>query len=845
MKFYTNVNLVRNNILLRGYENGERVQFTIPYKPSLYISSKNDNPHYRTLDNKPVDRIDFDNVYEARDFIKSYDGVSGMRIFGLEKFVYAFINESYVGEINYDPELINVINIDIETGESEEGGFPDIQKANNPVTAITIKKKNEYVVLGCGDYTPSSDNIKYLKCKDEEALLNNFLRIWNMKAYSPDIVTGWNIEFFDIPYLVNRITKLLGSDEAKKLSPWHILEEHTIEANGRELQSYRPLGITVLDYLQLYRKFIFVKQESYRLDHIASVELGERKLDYSEYESLFDLYKKDYQKFIDYNIKDVDLVSKLDDKLKLIELVYALAYDAKINFEDTFASVKPWDVIIHNYLMTKRTVVPFYEPTHGDDTIIGGYVKEPMIGKHEWVVSFDLNSLYPHLIMQYNISPDTFVRRLQEDLDIDAILEGGLKTIEHEYLPNDYTITANLCLYKKDKQGFLAGLMQKMYDDRVVFKNKMLDAKKAYEASADKTSPEAIQLDKDISRYHNLQMAKKIQLNSAYGALANKYFRWYDLNHAEAITASGQLSIRWIEKKINIYLNKLFGTQGADYVIASDTDSIYVKFDKLVSNVFAKRETPPEALEISRFLDKVCKEKIEPYIDNCYQELSVYVNAYAQKMKMKREAIADKGIWTAKKRYILNVYNLEGVEYSHPKLKIQGIEAVRSSTPSSVREMFPPALDIIMNKTQKDMHKFIIDFRNEFKKKPFEEVAFPRGCKGINKYKDSASIYKVGTPIHVKGALLYNEFIKSRDLTNKLQRISEGDKVKFAYLKVPNPLHNTVIAVPSYLPKELGLQNYIDYDMQFDKSFLEPLRHILDPIGWKTEDTVTLEDFFT
>jgi DNA polymerase elongation subunit (family B) len=660
-----------------------------------------------------------------------------------------------------------------------------------------------------------------------------------MKTYNPDVITGWNVEFFDIPYLVNRIRLLLGEEEAKKLSPWRHLEEHTIEVYGRNQQAYRPMGIAMLDYLQLYKKFIFVKQESYRLDHIAFVELGERKLDYSAFETLDDLYEKDHQKFIEYNIKDVNLVSKLDDKLKLIELVYALAFDAKINFEDTFASVKPWDVIIHNYLMTQRIVIPFHQPSKENDAIVGGHVKDPILGMHKWVVSFDLNSLYPHLIMQYNISPDTFVKKLNYDINVDAILKGGLKEIQHEYLDSNYTITANLCLYNKNKQGFLAGLMQKMYDDRVVYKDKMIASKKEYE----KTHAE--QAEKDVARYHNLQMAKKIQLNSAYGALANRFFRWYDLNHAEAITMSGQLSIRWIEEKINIYLNKLFKTSGTDYVIAIDTDSIYVAFDKLVGTVFANRDTPPTATEISKFLDKICTEKIEPYIDNCYQELAEYVNAYAQKMKMKREAIADKGIWTAKKRYILNMYNLEGVEYAKPKLKIQGIEAVRSSTPSACRDNIKTALGIIMNEGQDALHKFIAEFKQEFYKLKFEDIAFPRGCNGMNKYKDASSIYKLGTPIHVKGSLIYNDFLIKNELTNKLQRIYDGDKIKFAYLKVPNPLHATVISVPNYLPKELLIDNYIDYDMQFEKSFIDPLKYILESIGWKPEKTVTIEDFFS
>lgn len=834
MKFYTSVNLVRNNILLRGYNGDERIQESVPYQPYLFITSKTGNTKYRTMQGKPVDKLMFDSASEARDFLKTYKDVEGMTVYGFDRFAYTFIYDEYPGEIVYDPAKINVITMDIEVASDE--GFPDIQKADNPVTAITLKRKDEYIVMGCGDYTPSSDKVKYLKCKDEYTLLSNFVKVWNMPTWNPDIITGWNIEFFDIPYLVNRIRNLLGEQEAKKLSPWKILEENEVENRGNKVQTFRPMGVAVLDYLQLYKKHTYVQQESYSLNNIAFEELGEKKLDYSEYESLLDLYKNDYQKFIDYNIKDVDLVTRLDDKLKLIELVYALAYDAKVNYEDTFASVKPWDVIIHNYLLDKKIVIPQFESKATDEALVGGFVKEPQVGLHKWVVSFDLNSLYPHLIMQYNISPDTFVKRLPYDIDVDGILDGKLNAIRDDF--EGCSIAANLCVYSNEKQGFLAELMQKMYDDRVVFKQKMIEAKKEFE----KTHSE--QAGKDIARYHNMQMAKKIQLNSAYGALGNQYFRWFDMNHAEAITMSGQLAIRWIEKKINIYLNKLFKTNEVDYVLACDTDSMYITLDKLVSTVFANRDKPPSDIEITKFLDKVCGEKIEPYIDSCYQALADYVNAFDQKMKMKREAIANKGIWVAKKRYILNVYNNEGVEYAEPKLKMQGIEAVRSSTPSSVRSNIKKSLSIIMNKDEKTLHEFIDKFREEFNKLPFEDIAFPRGCKGVNKYNDASQIYRKGTPIHVKGALLYNRLLEQKNLGKKYQKISEGDKIKFAYLKMPNPIHDTVISVPSVMPKQLGLQNYVDYDMQFEKSYLDPLRNILSAIGWNTEQTVTIEDFF-
>lgn len=507
-----------------------------------------------------------------------------------------------------------------------------------------------------------------------------------------------------------------------------------------------------------------------------------------------------------------------------------MSYDAKVNYNDVMTTVRPWDIIIHNYLLEQNIVIPFMTKQKMTDSLVGGFVKEPKIGLSKWVVSFDLNSLYPHLIMQYNISPETFMARIPFP-SVDELLRGEYEIREQDL---DLSHAANGCLYSKDQQGFLPALMEKMYNDRTKYKKLMLEAKQRYENNKNEED------EKLSARYHNMQMAKKIQLNSAYGALANQYFRWFSFEHAEAITMSGQLSIRWIEKKINQYMNKLLKTKEVDYVIASDTDSIYVCMNELVKYAVVSDE-----LLIVDMIDKFCERKIQPYIDSCYQELADYMNAYQQKMQMKRETIANKGIWKAKKMYILNAWNVEGVQYSEPKLKMQGIEAVRSSTPVVCRDNIVKALGIIMNGTELELHKFISDFREEFMTLPFEQVAFPRGVKGMEKYYRKKDIYASGTPIHVKGALLFNRFIANNTIHN-IAQISDGDKIKFAYLKTPNPMHDTVIAAPDELPDELNfLDKYIDRETQFQKSFLDPLISITSVIGWNTEPKATLEEFFS
>jgi DNA polymerase elongation subunit (family B) len=826
MTFYTNFFLRGSKLYIRGYDKGLPFDDVLYYKPYLFVPAKSGS--YKTIDGKTVDKIEFSTVREAKDFIEKYKDIDQFQVYGSTNFAYVYINDCFKNDVEYDASLVSVLTLDIECDSSD--GFPDIGLADKMLTSITIRKNGRSsAVFSYGDFHTNDPNIFYVKCENEEDLIKKFLKVWSSDAWRPDIVTGWYIEFFDIPYLINRISRVLGMDWARKLSPWKILDERTIDFKGKQSQSFNINGIAVLDYYQLYRKFSFANHENYKLDYICSIELGEKKVDYSEYGTLHELYKNNFQKYIEYNIHDCILVDKLDDKLKLIDQVMALAYDAKVNFTDTMTTVRSWDTIIHNYLMNDNIVVPQVKQNNNLNSLVGGYVKDPQIGLHKWVVSYDLNSLYPHLIMQYNISPETFVKRVDIP-SIDKLLNN-----EWEYRDGSVTYAANGCTYHKDKQGFLPALMEKMYNDRSKYKKMSIDAKKKYESTK---NPDDQKL---IARYHNLQLAKKIQLNSAYGACANAYFRWFNFNHAEAITTSGQLSIRWIEKKMNEFMNKLMKTDNTDYVIASDTDSIYINMGPVVEALDVDNKTDHE---ICRIIDKFSEQKIVPYMEQSYSELANMMSAYQHKMQMKRETIANKAIWKAKKMYIMNAIDIEGVEYAEPKLKLQGIEAVRSSTPHVCRDNIMQAIKIMLSGDVYKLRKFVDNFKSEFMNMPFEAVAFPRGIKDLGSYRDAANIYKKGTPIHVKGALIFNSLLKKQGLKN-IQPIANGDKIKFAYLKLPNPVKDTVISVPDFLPNELGLDKYIDRDMQFLKTFIGPISTIATIIGWSLEDNASLEDFFS
>jgi DNA polymerase elongation subunit (family B) len=832
MKFYTHFSKLGNHILVRGYSNGKRFNDKVEYNPVLYVPANNQQSEYRTLDGQFVAPVSQGTMRDATEFMKRYEDVDNFKIYGSTNFPYVYINETYPGKLDYDPSQIKVANIDIEVGS--ENGFPEPESASEPITAISFKISGHFYVFGCGDFVTERDDVTYTKCRDESNLIMSFLDAW--ETTSPDIVTGWNIQFFDIPYLNNRISRLLGDNTAQRLSPFRRVNDRTTTIHNKPQTVFELVGIATLDYLELYKKFTYSQQESFSLNHIAYLELGEKKLDYSEVESLHQLYKTNFQKFIEYNIHDVDLVDRIDAKMQLIDMALALAYDAKVNYNDVFTQVRMWDTLIHNDLIEQNIVVPQNVHTSKDTQFAGAYVKDPLVGMHEWVVSFDLNSLYPHLIMQYNVSPETIVNGRHTSITIDNLLAG-------EYQAQDeYCMAANGHYFKRDKQGFLPAMMQRMYDDRSLYKKKMIEAQKAYEKETDKDQKREIS--NQISKYKNLQLAKKVQLNSAYGALGNQYFRFFDTRQAEAITLSGQLAIRWIEIKLNGYLNKLLKTKEVDYVIASDTDSVYVNLGPLVHMVYGQKgETKIET--IVDFVNKACVEKFEPFIDKSYQELADYMNAFDQKMQMKREVIANKGIWTAKKRYILNVYDSEGVRFAEPKLKMMGIEAVKSSTPMSCRDKIKESLKIVMNGNEQKFQEFVGDFKQEFKTLPFEDIAFPRGVSELTKYSSSSELYSKGTPIHVRGAIVFNALLKKHKLTKKYQLIQDGDKTKFCYMKVPNPVQENVFSILTVLPKEFNLNKFIDYDLQFEKAYLDPLRTIVNTIGWKPERGSSLESFFT
>jgi DNA polymerase elongation subunit (family B) len=831
MRFYTNVKQLGNNIYVRGYEDGVSFKDKVEYRPTLYLRSP-EKTKYKTLQGEYLKPINPGTIWETRKFIEQYNDVDNFHIYGDISPVNQYISDNYPEEnIEFDINKIKIYIIDIETTSTY--GFPNVEEVREEVLLITIQDfatKKTYT-WGSRPFSETVENNTYVECANEIELLERFIQFW--ESDYPEIISGFNCEFFDIPYLLRRIATVMSESDAKRLSIWKNIRERKVkvEKTNREEYVYDIVGLSCLDFLSLFRKFSGIKLENNRLETVAQEVLGETKLDHSQYETFAEFYTNDFATFTRYNIIDCELVSKLEESLGLIGLALAMAFDTRVNFEDVFFQSRMWDSIIYNFLKRNNICIPQREETTlKTEKFKGAYVKDTQVGKFNYIVTYDVHSLYPSIIRTFNISPETLVQQRNQKVSVDSILT------EEFTNDTDYSVCANGSMYTKSFQGFLPKLMEKLYNDRVIYKKMMLAAKAEYEKNPSE------EIKKKINVYNNYQNVKKTVLNSAFGTLGCEYFRYYDLSNAEAITYTGQAIIRWLEQKLNAFLNKIAGTTDFDFAIAMDTDSIMVNFEPIIQRIFGNREV--EMVKVIDFMDKVCSSKIQECIDESFKEICDTLNSFENHLSMKREKLCSSGLWVAKKNYIMKVWDNEGVRYSEPKIVISGISAIKSSTPAYCRNRIREGINLILDKDNNELIDFIESCKKEFFALTPEEVSFPKSVSNVTKYSVGKNAYLSGTPIQSRASLVYNLYIQEQKLDKKYPLIKDGEKIKFCYLKMPNPINENVMAFIQRFPTELGLEKYVDYKTQFEKTFISNLEPILKVIGWTTKRTNTLDSLF-
>lgn len=847
MSVYISVDRYGDKILTREKTVGDKFAkfYTTKYSPTLYVPENDPQSKWRSLmTQKPLGVRSFESIKEANNFIKKYKAM-GLDIHGMDNWVFQFISDQWEDEISEVPN-INVGFFDMET--TSDNGFPNVRDPNDSITALCIHSNGHYYAVGLGDFiVPKKWKAlcTYFKCTDEAALIRTFISI--IKSQGIDVLAGWNSEAFDIPYLIGRGSRVLGETEMLTLSPFKLIQEKNFrDERGKEILTYHIYGLPHVDYQQIYAKYSGKTQESYALDHISKVELNKGKLDYSEWGTIQDIHLKNHQIFIEYNIEDVMRLVEIDEKRKLMGLVFNLAYTAKVNFSDVLRQTRMWDSLIYSGAKKEGMIIPLIKSGEKkSEKYRGAYVMDPIPGSYDWLVSFDLNSLYPNLMIQYNISPETLVAdRVNEDLN---------SAIDRNFIDpfnGKYSIAANGACFTKKFQGILPKILLNLMKEREHYKGLQLkteseinDLENKIKAGDDSNDSkmELKELKVLRTRYKNLQETKKVCLNSAYGALGTSGFRFFSVELAEAITISGQLTIRWITNGINSLLDDVLGSVGNSYVVAGDTDSIYVNLNPVVKHNGLAGENP---IKIAEFLDKFANEKISPFFDKSYSELAEQQSAYVERMKMKRESIIERAVWHAKKNYIMALRNGEGgIMYQEPVIKMKGISAVKSSTPEIVRNSLKAAMKIILMGTKKELETHIENTKRDFFKRDFLSIAKPNKVTDMEKFYSKTNIYVKSTPMHIRAALLYNHFLKKNGLDNKYRLIRSGDKIKYCMMQSPNYFNSeNVMAVLNEVPEEMNISDYVDYDGQFVLLFLKAVHDMAYHVGWIFTNSYSMEE---
>jgi len=838
-EYYTNVSARFGKILYRGYtvDDGirKRVSRKLDFGPTLYLESKDETSELNSLFGTPLVEKKFDSMVSSREFIKTYKDVMPIYGYSANRTEYEFIARAFPDVMSVLLEDLKVIGFDIETKVGVNGppGVPNPYLALEEITHIAFQDhRTEQVV----SYTTApitledEDDVTYERFNTEKELLVAIIKY--IEHEDPDIIYGFYSDFFDIPYIINRIRNVLGEKMACRLSPFGIIDEREYEVNGKVFTEYKIVGRTLLDTQAMYKKFVLTKREAYSLDNLSKVELGVGKLEnpcatfkeFSEAEEHINTFAK-------YNVIDTKRLTGLDKKCGLLDLVVSLTYLTKSNFNDSFSPVKYWECYIMSILLNENTFVSVNNQSNGSKEIPGAYVEEPVPGFYDWPVSIDATSLYPSIMKCLNLSPETLVGVLP-GVTVDGFLSG--KTHIEFGCDPDLSLAANGAMFHHKFVGIVPRLVDNVLVGRRIAKNEMLRLKQLY---IDTKDPQY----KKLSDLQNiLQGALKVAANSFYGVFLQKGFMFYDPRIGEAITLTGQYIIMLVGDHCNKRFNEFFKTENVRYTIYRDTDSCFFTLGSVVKKYWPNSTD----LQIVDALDKLIEKHLRPFIDEATNEIASAQNHYIKTIFFKRENICSGGFWMAKKKYALKVYDSEGVRYPDGDYKIMGIEVVRSSTPAIAREALKQCVIHVIDKDIDKVRNDVTIAYQQFMTVPVEEIAFPRGANNLSVYSSNETIYTKGTPIAVRGSLMHNHFVKKLSLEDKYEPIQEGEKIRFIYLKEPNHFKENIIAFSDILPPEFNLHKYVDRELQFEKVFLAPLVNIMTAVGWQLEEKETLDEFF-
>lgn len=816
-------------------EDGNRIRFETTVEPYLYIEG---NGNYESIFGTKLIKKKFNNQYSRYKFLKD-SGIK--RVFENIPLPQQFLVDTYWKvneELEFNTHPIKTMFIDIETYSPDT--FPDIISANHLVNVITVydSLSDKFITWGLNDYENTQDDVTYVKCADEKDLFKAFIQ--HLEIDYPDILSGWNSEFFDIPYIVNRCRRILGDEWVDRLSPTGNVYSRTIRGQfGQEQVKWYIEGISLIDYLDVYKKFTQGLRESYKLDAIGEIELGQNKVEFGNM-NLATLSDEDWQTFVDYNIQDVRLLKHLEVKLKYIELIRMLAYTGLTTFEAAMGALsvingatairgRRRNQIIHTFIRNEDT---------GKNP--GAYVGEPLNGFQQNIISFDANSLYPNVMISLNISPETKVGKIEEKTDKDVTIRhvngktftlpmsNFIKFVKDE----EIAISRANVLFTQKRKGVMPEILDEYYSKRVEIKKELTTLKHEYSKNKNKSTK--VKIDQLDSK----QLCIKIFINSIYGYFGNKHAPFGDDDIAASITLTGQSVIKksndllknYITERVNITDEAILN----GCVIYNDTDSSYISIKSIIDNTDIEFKGTDGKLTPELYTEV---QNIEDYLNKHIKVWGVKnLNSKDCRFVFKREVIADVGVFLQKKRYVMHILDDEGIEMD--KYKYTGVEVVRSTMPAAIK---PYVKDIIetMLSTQDitKTNKVLNEAYKTFKSLPVEDIAFVSGIKNYEKYASGCDGFKTakGMPGHAKAAYYHNLLLKKFNIENEYEPIGSGDKVRYFYVERPNAYNIGNVAYKYYYPDQFKKIFHIDYEKMFEKIIFSAIERFYVNVNWSVQ----------